>query len=54
MSDRPKAPFTELLTKLVRVPKREIDKEEQKYQEEREELRQQRAKPVHHPRPSSH
>ena len=43
MSDKPASAFASLLRKLVRVPKEEIDEQERKYQESRDET--DRAKP---------
>lgn len=36
MSDEPRSPFKEFLARLVRVPKREIDEQEQKFKEKRD------------------
>lgn len=37
MPEKPKDAFTDLLTRLVRVPKEKIDEQERKYQETKDE-----------------
>ena len=52
--DKSRDEFTELLTRLVRVPKEEIDEQEQKYREAREESTEKRTPVVPAPTPQHH
>lgn len=50
-NDKVHGTFSDLLRRLVRVPKHEIDEQEQKYRDEREESTEKRLPVIRHTQP---